>query len=87
MVLYIFKNPCILCVLIFSLTKCGMLLSMSGKLCLRHFFRIHALLYKCLVHVCSVYHVCVQFGINFQFGKLLAHYHESNCNTILIVVM
>ena len=58
MVLYIFNkslHTTTVCVLIFSLTKCGMLLSMSGKLCLRQFFRIHALLYMCIVHVCSVY--------------------------------
>ena len=48
---------------IFSLTKCEMLLSMSGKLCLRHCFRIHVLLYKCIVHVCFVYHVCVRYSL------------------------
>ena len=63
-----------------------MLLSMSGKLRLRQFLPIHALLrallYKCLVHVCSVYHVCVRYSLELisSFGNKLARYYESNCN-------
>ncbi len=64
-------------------------LSMSGKLCLRHFLRIPALFYKCIVHVCSECHVCVRhsLGLIYNFENKLARYNESNCNTILIVVI
>ena len=27
------------------------------------FLRIHVLLYKCIVHVCFVYHVCVRYSL------------------------
>ena len=66
-----------LCVLILSLTICGMLLSKSGKLCLRHFFAR------------SECHVCVRhsLGLISNFENKLARYNESNCNTIVIVVI
>ena len=53
------------------------------------FLRIHALLYKCIVHVCSMYHVYVRYslGLISRFENELVRYHESNCNTILIVVI
>ena len=62
---------------------------MNGKLYLRHFLRIHALLYKRIVHVCSVCHVCVRhsLGLISNFEDKLTRYSESNCNTILIVVI
>ena len=65
--------------LIFSLTiiLCEMLLSMSGKLCLRHFLRIHVLLYKCIVHVCFVYHVCVRV-VNMETCKQTCKQSRSN---------
>ena len=53
------------------------------------FLRIHALLYKCIVHVCSECHVCVRhsLGLISNFGNKLTRYNESNCTTILIVVI
>ena len=53
------------------------------------FLRIHVLLYKCIVHVCFVYHVCVCYslGLMSSFGNKLARHYGNNCNIILIVVM
>ena len=53
------------------------------------FSGIRVLFYKCIIHVCFVYHVCVRYslGLISSFGNKLARYYGSNCNTILIVAM
>ena len=40
--------------------------------------RIQVLLYKCIVHVCFVYHVCVRYslGLMSSFGNKLARHYE-----------